>query len=153
MFKIKCLDDLFIGVYVLSMILTFVSFMWFYLPAMAIKEKTGVFPIAFMFNFFVSLFGGLLTYFIPEEHLKKNYAENFEVRFLSAFGIFIYLFFTEHLLQVSVNIVNPPVSLTLMVMMIAYFPIRFWLAVREPFSKIDLLSGLFFFGLFFYTLI
>ncbi len=153
MFKIKLLDDIFNGIYVLSMILTFGSFLWFYLPALAIEKQTGIFPNVFLFSFIISLFGGLLAYFIPQDYFKKDNSENFEIRLLSAFGIFVYLFFTEHLLQVSVSIVKPPVSMILMVMMIAYFPIRFWLAVRDPFSKIDLFSGLFFFGLFFYTLI
>lgn len=153
MFKLKLLDDVFNMIYILCMILTFSSFLWFYLPALAIEEQTGVFPTAYLASAVISLFGGLLAYFIPQDYFKKDNSENFELRLLSALGIFVYLFFTEHLLQVSVNIVKPPVSLILMVMTIAYFPIRFWLAVREPFSKIDLLSGLFFFGLFFYTLI
>ncbi|MFM9903860.1 MAG: hypothetical protein ACKVQJ_04730 [Pyrinomonadaceae bacterium] len=142
------LPDWLLSAYVLNMILAVGSFIWLFLIAFAIQKQSGQFPIwGFRFAFFMAIFGGISA-FGASLGMAGEGDSHIVTRFLLVLVVFIYLYFTESLLEVSIGISNPGLPTVVFVTFISYLPVRLVLAFQPPFSYWDLFSGIFCFCLF-----
>lgn len=142
------LPDWLLSVYVLNTIFAVGSFIWLFLVAFAIEKQTGGFPYwGFRFAFLFALFGGILAFGI---RLGMSDGDELSVkaRGLLVLVVFVYLSFTESLLEVSIGISNPGKIIIIVATCISYLPVRMALAFQPPFSYWDLGSGLVCFGLY-----
>ncbi len=147
------LPDWLSGVHILTCILAVGSFVWLYLVAFAIEKQSSQFPYwGFRFAFGFALIGGILAY-----HFGHKLSEEFEpppyARYLLVVPVFIYLCFTESLLEVSIAIAQPTTFTVMVATLISYLPVRLTLAFQPPFSYYDLASGLICFGIYLYSVI
>ncbi len=141
------------SVYVLNSILAVGSFVWLYLVAFAVEVQANAFPYwGFRFAFGFALIGGILAY-----HFGHRLSEEFEpptfARYLLVLPVFVYLSFTESLLEVSIAAAQPTTLTVIAATMISYLPVRLTLAFQPPFSYYDLASGLICFGIYLYSVI
>ena len=67
--------------------------------------------------------------------------------------VFVYLCFTESLLEVSIAVAQPTTLTVIAATMISYLPVRLTLAFQPPFSYYDLASGLICFGIYLYSVV
>jgi hypothetical protein len=140
------------GFYTLNLILALGGFLWFFLIAAAVETQTGGYPYwAFRFAFFTVLFGGILAYGISLGN-ERDATRFLSVRLTTALVVFVYLYFTETLLQAAAAINHLPFFMIALVTLISYLPVRLALAFRPPFSYWDFFSALAFFGVFLYTI-
>lgn len=141
------------SVNVLNSILAVGSFVWLYLVAFAVEFQASGFPYwGFRFAFGFALVGGVLAY-----HFGLSLSEEFEpppfARYLLVLPVFVYLCFTESLLEVSIAAAQPTTLTVIVATMISYLPVRLTLAFQPPFSYYDLASGLICFGIYLYSVV
>lgn len=138
---------------ILNMILAVGGFIWLYLAAFAVEHQTGGFPYwGFRFAFLMALFGGISAVAFGSK-LADEHEVHIAVRYLLVLVVFIYLCFTESLLEVSIGIANPGSLTIILATFISYLPVRLALAFQPPFSYWDLVSAIVCFGLYLSSLL
>lgn len=139
--------------YILNTILAVGSFFWLYLVAFAVEKQAGGFPYwGFRFAFFIALFGGLLVFGFSLGRSDGD-ALSLKARYLFVLIVFLFLCFTESLLEVSLAISTPDSLLVFSVTTISYLPVRLALAFQPPFSCWDLTSAIVCFGVYLYSVL
>jgi|CXWL01.1.fsa_nt_gi hypothetical protein len=139
--------------YILNTILAVGSFIWLYLVAFAVEKQTGGFPYwGFRFAFFVALFGGILVFGFS---LGRSDGDelSLKTRYLLVLIVFLFLSFTESLLEVSLGISNVGAIVLVVVTLISYLPVRLALAFQPPFSYWDLASAIVCFVVYLYSIL
>lgn len=138
----RVLPDWLSGLQVLNSILAVGSFVWLYLVALAVEQRTGAFPYwGFRFAFGAALIGGILAYFLGRQ-ASEEFETPLAARYLLIVPIFVYLCFTESLIEVSIGIAHPSKIAIAATAIISYLPVRLALAFQPPFSYFDLASAL-----------
>jgi hypothetical protein len=134
----------------LNTILAVGGFLWLLYLAAAIDRLSGSYPYwQTRFAFIVALFGGILAYGISID-ADVTESRKFSRRFLAAFVAGLYLFLTEAFIRFATSGGGRDLFLLLVVMFLSYVPVRLSLVFWAPFSIYDLLSAIFFFGVFVY---
>lgn len=147
------LPDWLLSIYTLNLILAVGSFLWLFFVAFAVKKQTGQFPNwAFMFAFFTALFGGVLAFGVSSE-ISDDDGSSIQRRILVTLLVFLYLYLTESLLEVSIGIASPGIIVLVVVTLISYLPVRLALAFQPPFSYWDLGSAIACFGIYLSSLV
>lgn len=139
-------------VYFFSLILTFGTNFWMLFLHQAVERQFGDLSIWSERLLFIPLFFGSVAVYGLALQLKPRKANTLIIRLITAFVVFVYIAVSESLLQITFSILDASMLTVLGVMIWSYLPIRLILALRPPFSLYDLLSALFFFGLFATTL-
>lgn len=118
----------------LALVLAIGGFLWLFVPAAAIQNQTGHFPGSFVLQFFVMLFGGILVFGLRMEADQPMSKE------LSFLGVGSYLLFTELMLAACAES-GVPGPMAAFALAMAYFPMRYALAMRPPFSLWELATA------------
>jgi len=139
--------------HILACVLAVGGFVWLYLVAFAVEKQAGVFPYwGFRFAFVIALFGGIIAYMTGRRMSDETDLPVWG-RYLLVVPVFIYLCFTESLLEVSLAISTPGTLTVIVAACISYLPVRLTLAFQPPFSYWDLTSAFVCFGFYLYWLV
>ena len=134
----------------LSLVLAAGGFLWMFLPAFAID--TPVMWTIATINIIIALFGGILGINMPKEHEGNPKLKIFH----KTIGIFIpaiYLSISEILIFTSAQSEFVGTGVVILTVLISYFPIRFLMMLKPPFSILELISALSAFAYFVHTLV
>ena len=147
------LPDWLSSIYVVNIIFAVGGFLWLFFVAFAVDKQTGGFPYwGFRFGFFVALFGGIFAFGMGSQ-MSGGQDLPITTRLLLVLAIFVYLSFTESLLEVSIGISNPGIFTIILITFMSYLPVRLALAFQPPFSYWDLGSAIVCFGAYLFSLI
>ncbi len=113
------------------------GFMWLFLPALAID--TGAGWLTFTVQFFIVLFGGVLAVGLSMDSGERSLT--FKTRVLTALGTLIYLTFSEAVIAACAATGKVGAGGALIALFISYFPIRMTLAIRPPWSFLEVVSA------------
>ena len=139
--------------YVVNAIFAVGSFLWLFLVAFAVERQTGEFPYwGFRLAFLVALFGGILVFGL-RLGMPDGDPVSLKVRYLMVAVIFVFLTFTESLLEASINISSPGKLTVIVATCISYLPVRLAFAFQPPFSYWDLISAIVCFLAYLYTIL
>ncbi len=140
-------------VYFFSLILAFGTNFWMLYLFKAVEKQHGDLSIWVERLVFIPLFFGGIAVFGLAMQLKPAKYNALLIRVVTALTVFVYIFVSESLLQITFSILDSSAMTVLAVMIWSYLPIRLLLALRPPFSIYDLFSALLFFGIFVSTLL
>jgi len=113
------------------------GFMWLFLPALAIDT-----PFAwttFTAQFFIALFGGVLVVGLSMGMGEESLT--FKRRVLTALGTLFYLAFSDAVIAACAASGKVGVGGALVALLISYLPIRMTLAIRPPWSFLEVVSA------------
>jgi len=133
----------------LVFILAIGGFFWLFLPASAFDTPT-MWTLTTI-NIFVALFGSIIGFAITldkEPGVKLSITNKMLILFVPA----LYLSISEILIYISAQSENIGLGISILAICISYLPIRLILIAKPPYNKFEILTAIFAFSYFIYTL-